>query len=156
LQPDVAAKLPDILKQGLTRLYGHQHADGSWGWFEKDSRNFSMSVYVVYGLARCQAAGTKVDAEVLRRGSAYLAEELRTNRHALAAHARYLVGHRSAGQHARLCPRQGTCPAFACHARGQDDPRHSRAGRAEEAGPPRPFVGRSVAEPGGARTAHPG
>src|ERR1035438_857543 len=81
LQPDIAKKLPQILEQGLTRLHGHQHADGSWGWFEKDSKNLAMSVYVVYGLARCQATGTKVDADVLRRGCVYLREELRTGKH---------------------------------------------------------------------------
>jgi uncharacterized protein YfaS (alpha-2-macroglobulin family) len=98
LSPEIAAKLPDILDKGLTRLYGHQHADGSWGWFEKDSRNLAMSVYVVYGLARCQATGTKVDREVLRRGCEYLLVELRTGKHepdliARAWHALALAGH---------------------------------------------------------------
>ncbi len=98
LQPDIAKKLPQILEQGLTRLYGHQHADGSWGWFEKDSRNLAMSVYVVYGLARCQATGTKVDADVLRRGCDYLRDELRNGKHdaeltARAWYALALAGH---------------------------------------------------------------
>jgi uncharacterized protein YfaS (alpha-2-macroglobulin family) len=98
LRPEIEAKLPDVLQTGLTRLYGHQHGDGSWGWFAKDSRNFAMSVYVVYGLARCQAAGTIVDAEVLRNGCRYLREELRTNKQdpELAARAWYalaLAGH---------------------------------------------------------------
>ncbi len=98
LQPEIAAKLPDILAKGLTRVYGFQHADGSWGWFEKDSRNFPMSIQVVHGLARCQASGVKVDAEVLRTGSQYLLHELRTNRQdpQLASRAWYalaLAGH---------------------------------------------------------------
>lgn len=88
LDPEVARKLPDVLAKGLTRLYGHQHADGSWGWFEKDSRNLEMSAYVVYGLARCQATGTNVDQAVLKRGCDYLLEELRTNRHEVDAAAR--------------------------------------------------------------------
>jgi uncharacterized protein YfaS (alpha-2-macroglobulin family) len=93
LQPNVARKLPDILDKGLTRVYSHQHADGSWGWFEKDSRNFAMSVYVVYGLARCQATGTSVDGAILDRGCGYLLEELRTNaaEEELAARAWYAL-----------------------------------------------------------------
>ncbi len=98
LRPEIAAKLPDILDKGLTRVYGHQHDDGSWGWFVKDGQNMSMSVYVVYGLARCKATGTKVDAEVLRRGCEYLQKELGTKRHSaeMAARAWYalaLAGH---------------------------------------------------------------
>lgn len=98
LSPEVMKKLPDVLDKGLTRLYGHQHDDGSWGWFDKDSRNFPMSVYVVYGLARCKATGTKVDAQVLERGCRYLHEELRTRKHdagqvARAWYALALAGH---------------------------------------------------------------
>jgi hypothetical protein len=93
LQPEIARKLPDILDKGLTRVYGHQHTDGSWGWFEKDSKNLPMSVYVVYGLARCQATGTKVDPDVLKRGCAYLQSELRTGKPdpQLAARAWYAL-----------------------------------------------------------------
>jgi len=101
LRPEVDAKLPDILQTGMARVYGHQHADGSWGWFERDGRNFAMSVYVVYGLARCQTAGTKVDAEILQRGCRYLQDELRANKQepelaAKAWHALALAGHADA------------------------------------------------------------
>ena len=97
LSPGIEKKLPDVLQTGLTRVYGHQHADGSWGWFEKDSRNLAMSVYVLYGLARCKTTGTKVDAAVLERGCCYVLEELRTNNHdpaltARACHALALAG----------------------------------------------------------------
>jgi uncharacterized protein YfaS (alpha-2-macroglobulin family) len=112
LQPDIAKKLPQILEQGLTRLYGHQHADGSWGWFEKDSKNVPMSVYVVYGLARCQATGTKVDADVLRRGCAYLNEELRTGKHdaeltARTWYALALAGHADVKELEKLAREEG-------------------------------------------------
>jgi uncharacterized protein YfaS (alpha-2-macroglobulin family) len=98
LQPDVEAKMPKVLAEGLTRVYGHQHADGSWGWFQKDSRNLPMSVYVVYGLARCQATGTKVDAEVLQRGCEFLKNEIKEGKHepetiARAWYALALAGH---------------------------------------------------------------
>lgn len=79
LQPEIAKKLPDVLEKGLLRVYGHQHTDGSWGWFEKDGGNLPMSIYVVYGLARCKATGTKVDEAVLKRGCDYLKWELQKN-----------------------------------------------------------------------------
>jgi len=72
LDPDVRRKLPDVLARGLARLYNFQHADGGWGWWEKDKTNDRMTVYVVYGLARCRAGGTTVDSDVLRRGCEYL------------------------------------------------------------------------------------
>ena len=77
LPPDVAAKLPDVLAKGLTRLYNFQHADGGWGWWERDTTNLPMTAYVVYGLARCQSTGTTVDRNVLQRGCGYLKEELK-------------------------------------------------------------------------------
>lgn len=70
-----ADKLPDVLSKGLTRVYNHQHPDGSWGFFT-DSRNNEMTVYVVYGLARCQAAGEAVDQRVLERGGDFLKGQL--------------------------------------------------------------------------------
>ena len=84
LPPEAAAKLPDVLKKGLERLYNFQHPDGGWGWFEKDARNDPMTVYVLYGLARCRNAGTEVDAEVFARGCAYLQERLASGKMAAA------------------------------------------------------------------------
>ena len=50
----MAARLPEVLEHGLTRLYNFQHPDGGWGWWEKDATNDAMTIYVVYGLARCR------------------------------------------------------------------------------------------------------
>jgi len=80
LPPDVAAKLPQVLSRGLTRLYTFQHADGGWGWWEKDATNIGMSIYVVYGLARCRGAGAAVDEGVLQRGCDFLLAELGAGR----------------------------------------------------------------------------
>ncbi|MCI0459401.1 MAG: MG2 domain-containing protein [Gemmataceae bacterium] len=80
LPPDVAAKLPAVLAKGLTRVYSFQHPDGSWGWFDQDDRNDPMTVYVVYGLARCRTTGTPVDKVVLERGCSYLRRQLSEGR----------------------------------------------------------------------------
>jgi hypothetical protein len=77
LPPEAAAKLPDVLQQGLQRLYNFQHSDGSWGWWEHDAANDGMSAYVVYGLARCRSTGTAVDLAVLDSGCSFLSQRLR-------------------------------------------------------------------------------
>ncbi len=76
LPPEVAAKLPGAIAQGLARLYNFQHEDGGWGWWEKDATNRNMTVYVAYGLACCKLTGTAVDQTVLDRACAYLKKEL--------------------------------------------------------------------------------
>ncbi len=81
LQPEIVAKLPDILAKGLERVYAHQNANGSWGWFSGDQPNLGMTAYVVYGLGRCQSAGTRVDSSVLKKGCDFLRAELKKGVH---------------------------------------------------------------------------
>ena len=40
-----------MVDAGLKRLYGFQHGDGGWGWWQSDDTNQWMSAYVVYGLS---------------------------------------------------------------------------------------------------------
>jgi uncharacterized protein YfaS (alpha-2-macroglobulin family) len=89
LPPEVAAKLPDVLARGLARLYHFQHPDGGWGWWEHDATDNRMTIYVVYGLARCRSSGTQIDRTVLARGCAYLQTPLRNGKldESLAARA---------------------------------------------------------------------
>ena len=76
LPPEVMKKLPDVLNKGLNRLYNFQHADGGWGWWQRDANNGTMTTYVVYGLARCKSTGTHVDDGVLQAGCRYLTSKL--------------------------------------------------------------------------------
>ena len=76
LPAEIEAKMPDVLAKGLERIYSFQHADGSFGWFARDARDDAMTVYVLYGLARCKATGTKVDENILNRGCDYLKARL--------------------------------------------------------------------------------
>jgi hypothetical protein len=76
LPAEAAEKLPEVLRRGLARLYNFQHADGGWGWWEHDATDQRMTAYVVDGLVRCQLAGVTVDPDVLRRGIAFLRQEL--------------------------------------------------------------------------------
>ncbi len=58
--------LTALIDDGLGRIYQHQNADGSWGWFRgKDER---ITAYVMSGLAIAKDAGIVVDGEVYSRG----------------------------------------------------------------------------------------
>ncbi|WP_224360780.1 alpha-2-macroglobulin family protein [Hyalangium versicolor] len=72
----VPANLDDMVDAGLKRLYGFQHGDGGWGWWQTDSTNRWMTAYVVYGLALGRSAGLNVDPGVLERGRSYLTSHL--------------------------------------------------------------------------------
>ncbi|MFQ5595548.1 MAG: alpha-2-macroglobulin, partial [Anaerolineae bacterium] len=47
-----ADELPDIIEQGLQKLYGFQHDDGSWGWWYDDEGGVYMTAYVLFGLTQ--------------------------------------------------------------------------------------------------------
>ena len=79
--PDSVRKmLPEVLARGLTRLYSLQHEDGGWGWWEADKTNHRMTIYVLYGFARCLQSDVKIDQAVLKRGLDYLTAELKAGR----------------------------------------------------------------------------
>jgi alpha-2-macroglobulin len=74
--PDLATKLAQQVGVGLQRLYGQQNLDGGWGWWPNDESNPTVSAYVVFGMAKAQAAGFTVDQNVLERGMAFLTHTL--------------------------------------------------------------------------------
>jgi len=75
-----AADLPDMVRDGLSRLYRFQNANGGWGWWEHDEGDPWMTAYVLYGLAAAQAEGYPVSASVLARGRAAAVKLLATVR----------------------------------------------------------------------------
>ncbi len=70
--PASLAELPEFMDVGIQKLYGFQHADGSWGWWS-GGQNLYLSAYVTQGLAIAREAGYPVDAAVIERGLSYLA-----------------------------------------------------------------------------------
>lgn len=60
--------LPLMVNKGLQRLYGFQHPDGGWGWWENDNSNPFMTAYVVYGLSIAKQAGYEITDGVLKNG----------------------------------------------------------------------------------------
>lgn len=72
----VPQNLDDMVDAGLKRLYGFQHGDGGWGWWQSDDTNRWMTAYVVYGLSLGRASGLQVDPGVVQRGREYLTSHL--------------------------------------------------------------------------------
>ncbi len=62
------AALQEKIRAGLDRLYGFQHEDGGWGWWETDDSHPFMTAYVVAGLAQASATGTQVQPGAINKG----------------------------------------------------------------------------------------
>jgi uncharacterized protein YfaS (alpha-2-macroglobulin family) len=69
-------ELPKMMDKGLKALYGFQHSDGGWGWWENDATHPYMTAYVVYGLSLTKQAGHMVNDDALTRGANNLARQL--------------------------------------------------------------------------------
>ena len=68
--------LNDMVSAGIGRLYGFQHDDGGWGWWQEDSSRVFMTAYVVSGLGQASGAGYKIDADRMSKGRAWLQSTL--------------------------------------------------------------------------------
>jgi uncharacterized protein YfaS (alpha-2-macroglobulin family) len=66
--PALSKKLPPMVTAGLLKLYGLQHTDGGWGWWEYDKSDSWMTEYVMFGLVQAQQAGFPVTKRVLDDG----------------------------------------------------------------------------------------
>ena len=75
--PELEAKLPGLVREGLDRLYAQQHGDGGWGWWIDDRQsNTHMTAYVVYGMLKARQAGFEVRADAVARGEQFLLGQL--------------------------------------------------------------------------------
>ncbi|MEZ4582830.1 MAG: alpha-2-macroglobulin family protein [Caldilineaceae bacterium] len=93
-----AAELPAIVNEGLQRLYGFQHDDGGWGWFFDDEGSIYTTAYVLFGLTAVQQSGFDVDADVLARGFAALAQRYPEMNHAgMQAFVQYVLAYAGQG-----------------------------------------------------------
>ncbi|MBN1955750.1 MAG: Ig-like domain-containing protein [Anaerolineae bacterium] len=78
--PELEARLPGLVEEGLSRLYLQQHADGGWGWWWDDESNPYLTAYVVFALDKTAEAGFSIHRDVLERGLDFLASHLVTAR----------------------------------------------------------------------------
>lgn len=70
------AKLDDMVKAGLDRLYDFQHGDGGWGWWKEGESDAYMTAYVVWGLSLARDAGRDIRGGVIERGLDFLDKKL--------------------------------------------------------------------------------
>ncbi len=76
LQSETLARLPQIMKEGFTRLQQQQNQDGSWGWWRFDQGNPFLTSYVLMGYHRAHAANFAIDSSSEDRGLQYLEEQV--------------------------------------------------------------------------------
>jgi uncharacterized protein YfaS (alpha-2-macroglobulin family) len=60
--------LPKVVRAGLERLYGFQHPDGGWGWWQNDNSQAYMTAYVLYGLNIARNSGYDVKNSAITNG----------------------------------------------------------------------------------------
>jgi len=70
--PELDARLPGLVAEGLSKLYVRQHGDGGWSWWYEGESNPYLSAYVVFALVKAEEAGFDVRDDVLRNGLGYL------------------------------------------------------------------------------------
>jgi len=85
------AALQEKIRAGLDRLYGLQHDDGGWGWWETDESQPFMTAYVVAGLAQAQAAGLAVKPEAIPKGAAWVLSSFQKDARLAADLRAYMV-----------------------------------------------------------------
>lgn len=73
--PSQAARMPQMVAEGMNRLRTMQHSDGGWGWWEFDDSDEFMTGYVLEGLGLAAQNGFSVDQFVLRDGRQFAAKQ---------------------------------------------------------------------------------
>src|SRR5690606_21660446 len=79
--PDLAARLPDLVQEGLDKLYSQQNGDGGWGWWHRPGESLSnphISGYAVFALLKARAVGYDVRSDVIQRGLGYLQSQIKS------------------------------------------------------------------------------
>jgi len=69
-------RLPDLVAEGIEKLYVRQNHDGGWGWWDSDDSNPYLSAYAVYGLLQAEQAGYSIQEQVLDNGLDFLTHSL--------------------------------------------------------------------------------
>jgi uncharacterized protein YfaS (alpha-2-macroglobulin family) len=72
------SKLPDLVNEGLQRIYNEQRYDGGWGWWRGGESDPLISAYVLFGLAKARQADQNVDRQVIEDAIDYLSRQLKS------------------------------------------------------------------------------
>jgi len=74
--PELEAKLPDVIKKGLEAVCEKQNSDGGWGWYLDQSTTWTTA-HAVYALGVATSCGVNVPAGCLDRGVEWLTKTLK-------------------------------------------------------------------------------
>jgi hypothetical protein len=74
--PELEAKLPGLVSQGLQRLYNQQHVDGGWGWWIADDSDPYLTAYVLLGLIEARRTDFAVEDYVIENAISFLEASL--------------------------------------------------------------------------------
>jgi uncharacterized protein YfaS (alpha-2-macroglobulin family) len=77
-KPELEARLPGLVRDGLQRIYSEQKYDGGWGWWQYSQSNPYLTAYVLLGLVKAQDAGFTVENSVIQNATDYLRKQLRS------------------------------------------------------------------------------
>ncbi len=69
-------QLVSLINASVQRLYGFQHDDGGWGWWNDDASDDYQTAWVIFGLSVTAEAGHEIDPGVITRGAGYLKDNL--------------------------------------------------------------------------------
>ncbi len=62
------SEIPEIIRNGVQRLYGLQNYQGGWGWWAGGSSDPFMTAYVLYAFDRLKETGYRLNEDVVAMG----------------------------------------------------------------------------------------
>ena len=74
--PELAARLEELVSYGLAELVERQNSDGGWGWWWGQGSNPHLTAYAAFALLRLADIDIRIDEDVLDRALDYLEDEL--------------------------------------------------------------------------------
>lgn len=66
------ARLPELIRASLDKLYALQHGDGGWGWWSDDVSDDYQTAWVLFGLSVIRDAGYDVSPSVMENAVDWL------------------------------------------------------------------------------------
>ncbi|MEA3308891.1 MAG: alpha-2-macroglobulin family protein, partial [Chloroflexota bacterium] len=76
VEPELAERLPGLVREGVGQLYARQNGDGGWGWWSTGQSTLQISAYATLGLLEAERAGFAVRDKELSLALFYLRQVL--------------------------------------------------------------------------------
>lgn len=76
-EPDLAAKLNDLINRHIAQILSAQHSTGAWGWCGTSDDSPYLTTYIALSLVKAQQSGFAVEQNLLDHTYAYLQQQTR-------------------------------------------------------------------------------